>query len=540
MSVTNYRLYCNTESEWVNGWGVTAPNTCYNNNTHDVNLNSIQELGIVTDTFDVANGKIKVAASEETLFGEIKMAQYTPIIQNYIMYGLISDQYYRHYSNISDGIVSSSNGIEMELNIPDTLYSYSVVRSTQVLKHRPGYANTARFNTVFDVGVTNCLQFAGVGNNGSDLYFCQNGPQFGVRLSTGGLSHSVELNISEACNENTIVDIVLNGVTYNIPLSNSNNDIYFTISEIAYGVTYPGWTVENNGLNIIFHAQNVGQKNGIYSFNSSIISGTFNTLKTGRALSTTFIPQHLWNGTSPMIAELNPQKRNMYSIEYSWHDAGNVRFKIYNPDKSIYETVHLMSFANNQTDPTISSPNMFLQWGVASLGSTVARKMKISGCFGATEGKIDLKYPTRGIFTNKSISANTETVLSAFKNTIQYNGFSNQSEILIQRLTISNSGNKPVKIKVYRNPSSLSNNNALDYINWNRITSDSLCLVDTTSKTFEGGNLIDIFQIAANGNMFMDLKQREYYIHQKDILIFTAESRAISEIDMSFTILEDL
>ena len=48
--VINYRIYCNSESTWVSGWGTTAPTVCYNNNTHDVNLNSVQELDSVEET----------------------------------------------------------------------------------------------------------------------------------------------------------------------------------------------------------------------------------------------------------------------------------------------------------------------------------------------------------------------------------------------------------------------------------------------------------------------------------------------------------
>jgi hypothetical protein len=46
-SVTQYKIYCNTESKFVTGWGTTPPTVCYNNNTHTVNLNSIQVVEIV-------------------------------------------------------------------------------------------------------------------------------------------------------------------------------------------------------------------------------------------------------------------------------------------------------------------------------------------------------------------------------------------------------------------------------------------------------------------------------------------------------------
>ena len=49
MSITNkYRIYCNIENGWVEGYGETPPTVCYNNNEHEVNPNSVQELSDVS------------------------------------------------------------------------------------------------------------------------------------------------------------------------------------------------------------------------------------------------------------------------------------------------------------------------------------------------------------------------------------------------------------------------------------------------------------------------------------------------------------
>ena len=227
----------------------------------------------------------------------------------------------------------------------------------------------------------------------------------------------------------------------------------------------------------------------------------------------------------------------MYSIEYTWYGSGNIRFKVYNPNRSIYETVHTLTFANSQSEPSLTAPNMFLQWGLASLGSTTAKKMRICGGFGATQGKINLKYPVYGVSSNKSIAANTETVLMAIKNTEQMNGYSNQSEVLVQRLTVSTNGDKPVKVKVIINPTSLSQNILTDYKKWERSDDQSITLYDTMSSTYTGGHVLDVFQVHEKDSLYLDLKQREYQIHQNNILLFVAESRAVSEIDMAVSIL---
>jgi hypothetical protein len=44
MSVSKWKIYCQEEQQWTEGWSVESPIKCFNNNLHEVNLNSIQEL----------------------------------------------------------------------------------------------------------------------------------------------------------------------------------------------------------------------------------------------------------------------------------------------------------------------------------------------------------------------------------------------------------------------------------------------------------------------------------------------------------------
>lgn len=78
-TVYKYQIYCVTEQIFVEGWGPSKPVACYNNNTHSVNLQSVQELdkvsnGIVTikeDKSDIArNMKVDCINIENVPFGE--------------------------------------------------------------------------------------------------------------------------------------------------------------------------------------------------------------------------------------------------------------------------------------------------------------------------------------------------------------------------------------------------------------------------------------------------------------------------------------
>ncbi len=54
-TVNQYKIYCNTESTYVTGWGTIAPTTCYNNTGHTVNTNSVQIINTVQSNEVVIN-----------------------------------------------------------------------------------------------------------------------------------------------------------------------------------------------------------------------------------------------------------------------------------------------------------------------------------------------------------------------------------------------------------------------------------------------------------------------------------------------------
>ena len=524
---TKYKIWCNTENIWTYGYTTSQPTTCFNDPNHSVDLNK---------TFNVVDKNKIVRAPDENMYGATRIADYTPIVQQYTLYGIINDQLYTMYCSSNGTITSNNNGTDTDLNISNDLYSYAVLRSKKVIKYRPGYSNTARFNLIFDTPIANCLQFGGLGNHSSDLYFCYNGTDFGVRLSTGGDSEVRHLEITAAETSNSNATIFLDGVEFTVPLTDADGDINFTCHEIA-NYSYTGWNVEQINNYIFFQKRNVGSAPGSYSYSSDgVSSGTFTQERIGSSLTTTFISKNNWNGTSDMIELLDPLKRNMYYIEY----AGNVIFKVYNPDTSRYENVHTMKFANLQTEPSMNYPNMYLQSGIASLGSTTIKKLTTAGGFGASDGKINIKSPIFGVSSYKSIAKNSETVLITVKNRNTINGYSNQSELIISRLSFSTEGNKPARIRIIKNPTTISNNTNNDYTNWEYINeSNSVGIIDKTSNSYTGGELLDTFYLPKEGNLYINLIGREIELHQQDVLIITAESRAISEIDMTITILED-
>ncbi len=49
-TVYKYKIYCQTEAVFVEGFGTDVPTTCYNNNTHTINSSSVQLLETISQS----------------------------------------------------------------------------------------------------------------------------------------------------------------------------------------------------------------------------------------------------------------------------------------------------------------------------------------------------------------------------------------------------------------------------------------------------------------------------------------------------------
>lgn len=113
-SINNYKIYCTSENTYVSGWGPNPPTQCYSNNTHSVNVNSVQlissvvsnEVKIKEDTIPVSrNIRIVQIALENIAPGEEKIVDYVfPINMSMYLF-----EYTTSEVNIPDELTIQAN-----------------------------------------------------------------------------------------------------------------------------------------------------------------------------------------------------------------------------------------------------------------------------------------------------------------------------------------------------------------------------------------------------------------------------------------------
>ena len=477
----------------------------------------------------------------QQVIGSAKSVVLNQVFRIFATYKILNTQIVKSFLGTGGTVTPNPDQVSIDVKNTTSVGSFALLRSTRVLKYRPGYVNVVRFGATFSPGVANSIQFIGVQNEGNQLTFAFDGVDFVTRVARGGRLEIRTLTVTAAETGAATGTVTLDGVVFNPPLTNAGGDISFTAHEIA-DFTYTGWSTEHIGNQVIFQsAAIVAPLPGTYSYSSSGAStGTFVQSQAGVIATNNDVLQVDWNGNSEMITQLNPLLFNTYEIEYTWLGGGNINFRVLNGRDGKYETVHQYVFANISSIPSIEQPNMFAGAATISLGSTTALTLTTTGIFGGTYGNTRVVTPIYGVDNERTISANTETVVIAVKNRRTVNDVVNQSEVFIERISGAVDGNRAVKIKVVKNPTTLGANTTGDYDDFQYVNeTESLSLFDTTALTFTGGEILDEFFVGKDGNLAIDYYLRELELFQNDIIIFTAFSTATNVVNLSVTLLED-
>jgi len=129
---------------------------------------------------------LQVAIAEpRTAFGEVMVAEFTPVTQLDFVYGV--NNVTTKTAVTGSGQVTNGNGM-VSVETTAATSSSAVAYSSRVLKYRPGQGALVRFTALFTTGAANSTQYAGTGfsdlQNG--IFFGYEGTSFGISLVKAG------------------------------------------------------------------------------------------------------------------------------------------------------------------------------------------------------------------------------------------------------------------------------------------------------------------------------------------------------------------
>lgn len=437
---------------------------------------------------------LPITTQNEGAFGETIVAPLTPYIQATGVYNTLPANMITYTA--TGGSVSYSNG-EMVCQTGTSVGGYGVLRSVRSVNYKGGMGAIFRGTGRFTTGVANSIQGVGFFNVGDAYLFGYYGADYGIIYQHSGKPEVRTLTITGAAGGATSATVVLNGVSFTIPLTvgTVNHNAYEIATYLTANQTV--FTCRQNGATVVINATTDGAKSGTYSFSHATATASWAQNAAGVTKTTDFFARANWNIDT--CSWLVPTKGNVYQIKCQYLGYGAIKFYVEDPSTGRFKYVHQIVRANAYTEPTVTNPSMHAGVFAASLGSTT-NLTAVSACVAAfIEGTPGRTRNPRSYSNNKSIGTTLTNIFSV-RNRDVFNSVYNQVEIELLQLTVFTDSSKGAKIVIYASPTLAGEPD------WTFLSSSNLVSeIDVAGTTVTGGTPLFEMQIAGNSSTVINL-----------------------------------
>lgn len=378
--------------------------------------------------------------------------------------------------------------------------------STRPIHHTPGFGSVLRTDGLFTTGVANSTQLLGLGDHSNGFFFGYNGATFGVLHRNGGSPEVRTLTVTTASTTDEDITVQLNGNSIaTITVTNSGN-ITTTVNEIAagdYAAVGGGWDAFAKGNQVVFVSRESAVKTGTYNITASTAVGTFAQTIAGVAPTDTWTAQDSWNGdkfngAGSSGVTLDPTKGNNYEIKFHW-GYGTAEFFIQDPADSEYHLVHILTYGNANTSPSLSNTSSKYYACVENTSNTTDLVIK-STCFSLlSEGIPQFNGRRLGVLGTSASVGTTEIPIISVRSDEVFGSKVNRACSKIMRISVAMAHSAPIIVQVYANPT-------LTGASWAAVDSDiSPVYVDTSATAVSGGRLVYSQPVAQTDTFDIDL-----------------------------------
>lgn len=232
--------------------------------------------GVWTPISSTDEGHLEVQISSPvTAFGEVSVSEPLPVAQLDFVYG----ENYRTSSNsATNGVFGAANSM-IFLSTSNNANSFAQVNSKRYLKYRPGQGALGRYTAVFNTGVANANQYAGLATTVLDngFLFGFQGTTFGVWYIRNNSSSFIVQNdwnldkmdgTQSSTNKSGVLLDPSKGNVYQISyqylgfgaivfsIENPFNGQFTPVHEIRYSNSSELPSIEQPSLNMVWRVQN--------------------------------------------------------------------------------------------------------------------------------------------------------------------------------------------------------------------------------------------------------------------------------------------
>ena len=463
----------------------------------------------------------------QSAFGDTVTTTLKPYVSLKAVYGLLDECL---TLSATGGGVAATNS-EFVMTTGTSVGGYGVLYSRQPVVYIPGVGSEARITARFTTGVANSLQLAGYFTAIDGMFFGYNGASFGVMHRHHGAIEIQSLAITTGAGGAETVTVTLNSVPYAIAVTAGTTTQ--VADQLTTGLTASAagalWYFQHIGTTVVCTAKNAAAAAGTYTLASTgTTAGTFTRIRAGAAATETWTAKASWNVDT--ASWLDPTKGNLFKLEYAYLGYGQLKFSIFNPSLRRFVVVHVIDWANANTQTNFANPSLRVGWVAASLGSTTALTVAGGSAMAGLQGDA-AKPHSFGAF-GIATGVTTETQVVSILSRREFGTRANLGLIVPKLLSIGTDSTKGAIFKMYRNAvvAGVTTHNYVDQ-------TQSIALSDTGGTTVSGGRLLGVYSVGPAGRATIDLSDINEVLISGDELTITAQvtSAAASEMTVSIT-----
>ena len=452
-------------------------------------------------------------AGPASSFGGIVTASFTPVSQVDFIDDSINSvsNYSLTYGSGASAAVSAG---ELVLNSGTDPNGYAFVSSRRAVVYQPGQGTTLRLTGRFSSPSAGTEQWVGGYNGVAGYRFGYSGTTFGIQYRKTAVREIRTLTITTPSSGATDATITLDGSSTTVPLTASGTTTQ-TAYDIAKGFFFSiarGWFAMAIGSTVVFISNVPRPYSGSFSFSHATAVGTFSTTVVGVAPTESFIPQSEWSvdvmdGTGPSGMIFDPQKGNVFDIQYQYLGYGDAYFAIEDYRTGKFTAVHIIQNANHVTSTVLRDPTFFITWEAKNVGSTSGIITRGASGSGFVDGERIYLGPNFAYATEKTaISDSVVIPVVSLRSSMIFNGRAVYSPIKLNKMSVSAIGasGKPIQILVYENGQLTGSNFAKLNSSTSKADIDtSATAIDTSSN---GARLISSVMLSASGEDKVEFK----------------------------------
>lgn len=468
---------------------------------------------------------------QKTAFGELSVAQYTPVIQVTAQNGL---------NDKTEGIIANGGTVdaidsEFMVSTGADPAGFAALLSRRAFMYRAGQGGMCRLTARFTQGVADSQQIAGFINGVDGFSFGYDGDTFGILRRHDGEDAIQELQVTTGAAGAENATITIDGIGYSVPLTNSS--INQNAVEIANSLSaqVPNFSFTAN-QDIVTALSGLSQPLTIFAFSSATAVAAWTIINGGALAIQEWVYQADWNGDT--ADWLDPTKGNVYQIMFQYLGYGDIDFYIEEPETGLFVLVHKIKYANANIKPSVADPVMRIGYACNNIGNTSDIQIHGASMSAFNQGIVKITEPGRSkAVTKAAVPTTILTPIFTLRNRLVKGGNRNREEMFPVYMSVYTDAGKGSIIRVIKN-GTLSDDQSFEYVN----EQSSIAEFDTAASSVTGGEEV-ITDVVASGSVSkQELLTRNDFIFNGEQLTVAAfiPSGASGDFIITFSWQEDI